>query len=200
MIKVHVLGCWGAYPAPGEATAGYLLETPRYKVLIDCGSGVLAQLFRICPIEELSAVIITHHHHDHIADLGVFGYAVLLSRLTGQRTQQLPLYLPHSDSELMQELRREPLLQVETIDEHSQIDLAGMKITFAPTVHALYCLAIRFEIEGQVFVFSADSAYCEPLIRQAQNADLFICEASLFAEQTDIAQQAGHLTSEQCGL
>ena len=25
-MKIHVLGCFGPYPAPGEATSGYLVE------------------------------------------------------------------------------------------------------------------------------------------------------------------------------
>lgn len=41
-MKVTVIGCWGGYPAAKEASSGYLLEHDGYKILMDCGSGVLS--------------------------------------------------------------------------------------------------------------------------------------------------------------
>ncbi|MCF8564214.1 MBL fold metallo-hydrolase [Alicyclobacillus tolerans] len=199
-MRIHVLGYWGAYPAPGEATTGYLIETDDQKVLLDCGSGVLAQLTHICPVSDLSAVVITHHHHDHTADLGVLGYAVLLSRLMQQRTRELPIYMPAGNAELRRELQSEPLIQVHSIDEQSMVALDEMTLSFRKTVHPVFCLGVRVELQGKVFAFSSDSSFSNTLVELASNADLFLCEASMYDGQEEQAKKAGHLTAGQAGV
>jgi ribonuclease BN (tRNA processing enzyme) len=198
-MKIHVLGYWGTYPAPGEATTGFLVETERAKVLIDCGSGVLSQLFKVCDIPDLSAVIVTHHHHDHTADLGTLGYAVLLSRITNQRTCKLPVYMPAGNPAVEEEFQSEPLIDWVRIVEGSQVLIEDLEVSFARTRHAVYCLALRMVSQGKTFVFSADSSYCQSLVEIARGADLFLCETSMYAQQVHEAEQTGHLTAEQAG-
>ncbi|CAM3944637.1 MBL fold metallo-hydrolase [Alicyclobacillus pomorum] len=198
-MKIHVLGYWGTYPSAGEATTGFLVETENEKVLLDCGSGVLAQLWKVCSVEDLSAVVVTHHHHDHTADLGVLGYAVLLARLAGTRTAKLPMYMLEGPSHLMQDLRGEPLIDVNLIDRNSKVNIGELALSFAPTVHPVDCLAVKFSYRGKSFVFSADSSVCDELREIATGADLFLCEASMYDGQEDNAKQAGHLTARQAG-
>ena len=70
-MKVTVIGCCGGFPAANEATSGYLFQSGDYSVLIDCGSAVLSKLQLFLPVEELDAVILSHYHHDHIADVAL---------------------------------------------------------------------------------------------------------------------------------
>jgi ribonuclease BN (tRNA processing enzyme) len=198
-MRIHVLGCWGAYPAPGEATTGYLVETAESKILLDCGSGVLAQLFKQWRIEDIHAAIITHHHHDHMADLGVLGYVVLLARVQERRKNPLLLYMPSGSADLTKELQAEPMIDLHTITEASVVNIGSIRITFTKTVHPVYCLAVRMEYRGKVFVFSADSSECQGLAHIARNADLFLCECSLYEGQEETAKQVGHLTAKQVG-
>lgn len=199
MMKVHVLGHWGAYPEPGQATTGLLVETDKHRVLIDAGSGVLAQLFDLYSVADLTAVVITHHHHDHTADLGVLGYALLLSRLMNTRKNPLPMYMLQPSAERKAELEKERLADLQIVTAESQIDIEGIKVTFARTVHAVPCLAVRLEYEGQSFVFSADTSYCQPVIDLAKGADLFLCESSMYEGQEADAKGAGHVTAPQAG-
>ena len=68
-MKLTVLGCNGPYPAAGGACSGYLLEAENTRVLLDCGTGVLAALpARMAP-EELDAVVLSHLHYDHMSDM-----------------------------------------------------------------------------------------------------------------------------------
>jgi ribonuclease BN (tRNA processing enzyme) len=198
-MKVQVLGYWGAYPGPGEATTGFLVETEQAKILIDCGSGVLAQLFKVCAMADLTAVVITHHHHDHTADLGVLGYSVLLARVTNQRSQRLPVYMPRGNAALEAELRAEPLIDLQFIEEDSKFTIHGVEVSFARTTHGVYCLATKMKLGDKSFVFSADSSYCRPLVEIAFGADLFLCEASMYAHQEEDARKTGHLTAKQAG-
>jgi len=64
-MKLTVLGASGAFPAPGTATSGYLLEIDGHHILIDCGSGVLSRLQEHIRLDQLEAIILTHLHSDH---------------------------------------------------------------------------------------------------------------------------------------
>ena len=45
-IKFTVLGCSGAYPTPDNVCSGYLAETGKTKILVDCGSGIFQKLIK----------------------------------------------------------------------------------------------------------------------------------------------------------
>jgi len=70
-MKLTVVGCSPAWPNPGGAQSGYLLEGPG-RLLLDCGPGVLARL-RSTNSENgwprVDAIAITHFHLDHWGDL-----------------------------------------------------------------------------------------------------------------------------------
>ncbi len=56
------------------------------------------------------------------------------------------------------------------------------------------------ERPGLKFVFSGDTAPCDPLTNAARNADLLICEATYGEdEQAPLAAQYGHMTFSQAG-
>lgn len=201
-MKVHVLGHWGAYPEAGEATTGLLVEHEHIRVLIDCGSGVLSQMQQICRVEDLDAVVLTHHHHDHTADVGVFTYALLLARIMGKRQEVLPMYMLDGPSDRMKDLLAEPLAGVHVIDERSVVHVGGLTITFAPTVHPVPCLAVRVVPDNdnaRAFVFSADTSWSDELVRLAKGARVLLCESSMYEGQEKEAAQVGHLTAPQAG-
>ena len=91
-MKLRILGETGPYPAAGGATTGYLLSTDEGNVLIDCGSAVVSELTKHVNIKDLDAVIITHHHADHVTDVPILRYAVLIHRLHGTRKDPLTIY------------------------------------------------------------------------------------------------------------
>ena len=73
-MKITVLGCLGAYPYKGQGTSSYLLESQGFHLLLDAGSTTLINLERHLDPLQLDAVLLSHYHHDHIADLGVLQY------------------------------------------------------------------------------------------------------------------------------
>lgn len=73
-MKLTVLGCLGAYPYKNQGTTGYLLQSDGFNLLIDAGSATLIKLQEHLDPLDLDAVILSHYHHDHIADLGVLQY------------------------------------------------------------------------------------------------------------------------------
>src|ERR687892_2686164 len=67
-VKLTVVGCSPAWPNPGGAQSGYLVEGPG-RLLLDCGPGVLARLRERDGWPQVDAVVITHFHLDHWGDL-----------------------------------------------------------------------------------------------------------------------------------
>ena len=63
-----------AYPYKNQGTTGYLLQSDGFNLLIDAGSATLIKLQEHLDPLDLDAVILSHYHHDHIADLGVLQY------------------------------------------------------------------------------------------------------------------------------
>lgn len=97
-MKVTIIGCWGGYPKVNEASSGYLFEEDGFKLLVDCGSGVLSKLQQHVVPEELNAVLLSHYHADHIADIGVLQHALLIQKDLGKEVTTLPIYGHNEDS------------------------------------------------------------------------------------------------------
>jgi ribonuclease BN (tRNA processing enzyme) len=74
--RVVVLGGCGAWPEPGRACSGFLLEHDGFRVALDLGYGTLPRLLSLlgsATAVGLDAVIVTHDHPDHVIDLhGLF--------------------------------------------------------------------------------------------------------------------------------
>src|SRR5690625_5233608 len=82
-MKITVIGHWGGYPAPNGATSSYMIEKDGFTLVVDLGSGALSKLQDYKHVNDIDAVILSHYHHDHVADVGVLQYArVVQSYLT----------------------------------------------------------------------------------------------------------------------
>src|SRR5262249_54217659 len=68
-MKLTVLGGCGAWPAAGQAGSGYLLGHDGVQLLIDPGYASLPPLLEFTPAERVDAVLVSHGHPDHCADL-----------------------------------------------------------------------------------------------------------------------------------
>ncbi len=196
-MKVRIIGRWGAYPAAGEASASYLLEAGEQRLLLDCGSGALSALQRFIPLSELSTVVISHHHHDHVADLGCLQYACLVETDLMQRQQPLRILLPREKEgdwplKEMKGAYAEGISHTTSLTEEN-----GLRLRFFRTDHDGYCLGMRMEAEGRVLVYTADTRYNEALLPWLQDADLLIAESSFYNGQE--AARYGHMTAAEAG-
>ena len=91
-VGLQVLGSGGPIPLPGRASAGYLLWVAgKARVLIDAGGGVFLRFGEAgASIADLDAVLITHLHTDHVADL----VALLKAGYFTPRSRVLPVFGP----------------------------------------------------------------------------------------------------------
>lgn len=196
-MRVTVLGCQSPYPGADGATPGYLVQTGETNLLIDCGSGVISQLGKYLPIHQLDAIVLSHYHHDHVADVGVLQYGLTVHQAARDRNDQqpVPIYGPSEPSEFTHSYTYRQATRFSPIDEQSTITIGAMNLTFLRTEHDLPCVAVRIEANGKSMVYGADSGPTTAWEPFAKDADLFICEGTFLRRNTP-NQLSGHLSVE----
>jgi ribonuclease BN (tRNA processing enzyme) len=194
-MKLTVLGNWGGFPEALGATAGYLLQAGERFYLLDCGSGVLAQLLARRPLPGLDGVLLTHFHHDHCADLGCLQYAWKLARNFHRTELVLPIYAADV-SPRFADLDYEGHTRGVPARPGASVLLAGgLRVSFHHTVHAEYNLALRLEYEGRTLVYTGDAGPETEWGDFCRGADVLLCETSLFEKEAGLFP--GHLTTRQ---
>ncbi|GGE72739.1 MBL fold metallo-hydrolase [Priestia taiwanensis] len=193
-MKVTVVGYWGGYPEAEGATSGYLFEHEGFCLLVDCGSGVLAQVQKYIQVEQLDAVIISHYHHDHIADVGVLQYARLIRSFMVQMNE-LPIYGHARDEKGFVSLTHEGHTKGIAYEGDKELKVGPFTITFMETTHPVVCYAMSITAGGKTVVYTADSSYKESFVSFAQDADLFITDSNMYDGQD--GSKAGHMSSTE---
>lgn len=192
-MNLRVIGFWGGFPGAGEASSGYLLESNGFHLLIDCGSAVLSKLQQYIHVKDLNAVILSHYHHDHVADIGPLQYARMVNRFLGHVTQELPIYGHTFDMEGFNRLTSTPDTKGYSYDPESTLNIGPFSISFLKTKHPAICFAMRITDGKNTVVYTADSSYQQEFIPFAQGADLLISECNFYADQDGTS--AGHMNS-----
>jgi ribonuclease BN (tRNA processing enzyme) len=197
-MKITTIGCWGAYPKVQEATSGYLIQTSDINVLIDCGSGVLSHLQAFIPLEELDAVILSHYHTDHMADIYSLQYATMILTQLGKREKPLHIYAHTEDQDQFKKLAYKSYCTSHPISANSTLQLGALYFSFYQNVHPVPCLSMRIsENGGPTVAYTADTEWTDELLKLAEGNELLLCESSLYEEQR--GRIPGHLTARQAG-
>ncbi len=196
-MKWTILGKSGGFPAPGGATSGYLLQREDRNILVDCGSGVLANLFRLVKVESLDAVILTHLHHDHISDLQLLRYAVDLNRRHDRPVKAIPVFAPASPEPVASTLQTDNSLVMGQITDGTELDIYGIKVRFSLMEHPVEAYAVSFESENRKIVYSGDTVPCDNLRRILKGADLAVLDAGSLERYRKPVM--AHMTAAECG-
>ncbi len=193
------------YGGVGEVTgANYCLESSGMKIIIDCGlhqGSHYADKKNFEPFpyhpEDVSAVLITHSHLDHIGLLPKLvkdGFKGVIYSTTATK-DFARIMLMDSEHILGSEAQREgrqPLYNDEDIDRmmtlwrgigyHETIALGDFKITFFDAGHILGSAIIKIEAGGKTIVFSGDLGNTPaPIIRPTEmmtGADYCLVESA----------------------
>jgi len=199
-VRLTVIGSSPAWPNPGGAQSGYLLEGPG-RLLLDCGPGVLARLRERGPLA-VEAIAITHFHLDHWGDL--VPWAWLCAYGPDGELRPEVWVPPGGRGELEGFASRwgndgmfERAFDLHEFAPGREFDAAGFAVTPLRVPH--YRLdAYGFRVRdpgGAVLAYSGDSGPGEELADLARAAGLFLCEATL--AQGEDADPRGHLTAHE---
>ncbi len=193
-MEVTILGFWGGYPYNNEGTTSFLLQSKDYSLLLDAGSATLIQLEKVMDPLQLDSVILTHYHHDHIADLGVLQYLRQLK--PEEKTPELLIYGHQEDDNGFKQLTLPNVSKGVPYEANEVLEIGPFEISFLKTIHPVTCYAMRiFEKEtGKIFVFTADTGYFDELVDFCKDADLLITD-TYFLEGHE--KHHAHLTSKE---
>lgn len=195
---VDILGFWGGYPTRGGATSGYLITTDEGKILLDCGSGVMSRLSLCAKVEELSGVILSHLHYDHMGDVGVLQYAMNGALRTGRAKKPIDIYSPVEPKMMWEQVQSAESTNI-PIDQGKTVEMAGVKIAFHEVEHTIPCYAVKMTYKNKTFVYSGDTVYIDSLVDFAKDADLFFCEATICEGSTHTVG-AGHMDAKEAAI
>ncbi|HYK72753.1 MAG TPA: MBL fold metallo-hydrolase [Pseudoneobacillus sp.] len=196
-MRLSVIGFWGGYPKRNEASSGYILEHDGFNLLIDCGSGVLSKLQNYLQPEEIDAVILSHYHPDHIADIGVLQHARLIQGFLGKDFGTLPIYGHDHDQQEFMKLTYKEITKGVAYNPSLPLKVGPFEISFVQTNHPAVCYAMRIEVEGKILIYTGDTSFKEELISFSKDADLLLCECNFYGNQN--GKSAGHMTSIDAG-
>ncbi len=193
-MRVTFLGSGSAMPTGERFQTGILVQEGGRTLLVDCGSGVLHRLQQSgVGYENVSTVLLTHHHLDHVADL----LPLMKARwLAGE--EHLEIVGPQGTKSLLDDLlevheymQGKLDLQVREVVP-GEFSVAGFDVSAYETRHSLPCLAYRF---GDLFTFSGDSEAFAGLANFAEGSAILAHDCS-FPDDVDVSN---HPTPETLG-
>lgn len=199
-MRLTVLGCAGSFPGPEAACSAYLVEAEGFRLLVDFGTGSLSALQRYAGLMAIDAILLTHLHGDHFFDACMY---VVVRRYSPSAPQPppIPMYAPAGAPDRLAAAFHEEnsLDDVYTFYglQPGTFPIGPFTVTVDRVNHPTETYGVRLEHGDGVLAYSADTAPCDQLVRLAQNADLFLCEASYLDGEPNPPDI--HLTGREAG-
>ncbi|HEY2949605.1 MAG TPA: MBL fold metallo-hydrolase [Micromonosporaceae bacterium] len=200
-MRLTILGCAGSFPGPESACSAYLVEADGFRLLIDFGTGAISALQRYAGLNAVDAILLTHLHLDHMQD--ACSYVVVRRYAPDGPCPPLPMYAPAGAPDRLAAAYsgdNEPLDDVYTFYglQPGTFPIGPFTVTVDRVNHPVETYGVRVEHGGRVLVYSADTAPSEALLRLAQGADVFLCEAS-YLDGADNPPDL-HMTGHEAGM
>ncbi len=190
-LALTVLGCDGGYPGPGGAGSGYLVSADGAHLCLDLGPGTLARMQQRIDLAQLDAVVISHEHPDHAADLE--GLAVALHFADPPR--RIPVFAPASVPQHRYFTEWEEL-DWRTVADGGAVEVAGFRLRFSRTDHGPETLAVRVDRGRAAVGYTGDTGPLWSARELGPGLDLLLCEATWTRAEEGRAQ---HLSGRQAG-
>ncbi len=194
MIEVTLLGTGSPIPDPDRAGPSTLIRAGGQTFLVDCGRGVQLRLAAAgSGANALTALLLTHLHSDHIADLGDLIVTRWISTFTPDPTP-FQIIGPPGTAEVVDatlaafgrdigyriahhaDITAPPAIEVHEYTEGVVWDADGVRILAAPTDHRPVAPTIGFRVEhdGASVVLAGDTVPCDSLDELASGAGALV--------------------------
>jgi len=190
-VTVTLLGTGDAFASFGRSQAGYLIDAPAGRILMEAGPCLMQTLkgggFST---DSFDLLLISHLHGDHYGGLP---FLILDYMWETRRKKALTIAGPAKLEERTWSLMR-------TMFPHFELDKIKHKLKFvvlepgrstrlgkfkvsairSPHTKPDISLSLRVDGGGKSIVFSGDSGWNDELVDFSAGADLFLCECTYF--------------------
>ena len=204
MTKLVILGSSNAVTSPNHENTHMAIVGSEKTVLIDSPGNPLVRLKMIgVPIEQISDLVLTHFHPDHVAGVPLFlmdlwllgrqsplmihGLGYTLDRV--EKVMELnnwdrwPGFYPVSFNRLAEQ-------EMVAVADHGEF-----RVYASPVHHLIPTIGLRVEFPkvNKTLAYSCDTEPCQEVIRLAGGVDVLIHEAAGPARGHSSARQAGQV-------
>lgn len=200
MVSVVVLGSGTPNPDPDRAGSAVAVVDGVEWVLVDCGRGAtLRAITAGLDVTRLAAVVVTHHHSDHLCDLATMA----ITRWSGGATTPLIVVAPDGPASVFTSRCLDPY--ADACFHRQAVPEAGVRPRidvrpFVPTVDVRHvhvgdgwvvrsalvdhhpvepAVGYRIERDGRTVMVSGDTVVCDGVRALAAGADVIVHEALL---------------------
>ena len=178
-LALTVLGCSGSYAAAGQACSGYLVQSSSTTLWVDCGPGTLANVQNHVGLHDIDAIVISHHHPDHCAELPViynaYKYFTDVKRIRAVGTADVrrvtDAFQPNRDSG--------DLFDWEIVSDGDIAQIGNIRLSFSQTDHPVETLAMLFQCDDASIVYTSDTGRGWSLARLGHEPDIVLGEGTL---------------------
>ncbi|GAA3914942.1 MBL fold metallo-hydrolase [Amorphoplanes auranticolor] len=173
-MRMTVLGACGAWPEPGSACSGYLVEHDGFRLVLDLGYGTMPRLPG--PVD---AVFVSHGHLDHCADLNPLLRARAFS---ADPPAPLPVYALPGALDAVLALDRPGMLDdayvLHEITPGEPLRIGPFAASTRLLPHYVPNAGIRLAAGGRVLAYTGDCGPSPEVVALARDADLLIADAT----------------------
>src|SRR5439155_10645385 len=159
-LELTVLGGSPAWPNPGQAASGYLIERGEVRMLVDCGTGI-AGVLRDRDPGPLTHILISHFHADHWFDLVPLHFLYLYGAWHDRDRPHL--FLPPGGRDTVDRVATiwngsiasfDRAFEVSEYDPSAELVAGDLQVRFAFTHHYCTCFAMRFDTPAATIAYT----------------------------------------------
>lgn len=219
-MKLTIVGCSGSMSGKEGAASCYLVQAKgadpefggaerTWSIVLDFGPGAMGALLNYIDPAMLDAMILSHLHADHCAD--IVGMQVYRRWYPEGALSVIPVYSPGDGVARTRGISDDPAEETyETefdfrrIAPGNFVDIGPFHIEFFDAQHTIPAVAIRISgpsedsgDESVVLTYTGDTDYCVSEVQAARGAHLLLSEAA-FEEGRDTVRGV-HMTGSRAG-
>lgn len=207
MPKVIILGSSNAVPTRDHENTHLAIIGDERCILVDCVSNPVVRLEEAgVDFNELTDIIITHFHPDHVSGVPL----LLMDMWLMGRTKPINIYGLHFTMDRLENLMGfygwaewpnffpVGFYRLPEVERAFVMDCDDFKITSSPVHHMVPTIGIRIECKKtkKTLAYSCDTEPCEQTVRLADGADILIHEAGGATFGHSSAEQAGEIATK----
>ncbi len=210
-MPFQFFGTSGAVPSSNRDNTALAFYSKGEVVLVDASGSPYQKILKAGPDPmQVSSLIVTHRHVDHVYGLPSLAHNM---GLAGRRTtlhiyalaETMPILRGFTELFPLEEKMpyRIELHTVPPKEGHEVMRAKGFRILSTPVKHGVPNIGLRVEWESTdergVVVYSSDTSPCPSLLALARGADVLIHEATFLHADAARAESDGHSTGYQAG-